>query len=416
MLQCLREKGLRSVLLSIVSIIFFFSPGNVQGQFTQGNLSVLQVGTGATLSSAATQLSVVELNLSGVVTYSISMPGTGAAAITNSGSATSEGQIMASAERDRLVVAGYNAPVGTAGIVGTASSVYPRELCTISSSGTIGAPITTTTFYSANNIRSGTVSGLNYYAAGPLPNGDTYFNTPVTLTTSGINSRVIQIFNGQLYFTSASGANIGFNTLGSGLPTTCCQTVSVFNTAPAASPYGFSVSPDGNTLYIADDVVGLYKYTKSGSTYTMTYQVNNTPVRSVVVDYSGASPIIYAATATSTTSNNIIKITDVGAGSASSLIATSPTATVYRSVQFSPYCGATVSILGASTVCSGSTAQLVFKGNPTGVVTYSINGTPYTTTIGANGYDTVVTPAITSTSIISLGTITTQACAATPLT
>ena len=415
MLHFIPCKLLRTIALINIFILAILAPGHADAQFTAGNLSVLQVGNGTgALSNAAWPLFVVEYSLTGTETYSISLSSSGATAVTNSGTATSEGQMTMSAERDRLIIAGYNANAGTATVASSAAAAYPRELVVMNPSGTYSTAASTTTLYDANNIRSGSASATNYFSGGTVtnPGGTAYLNTGTTLTTSpGINTRVVQIFNGQLYFTSAVTPNVGVNMLSAGLPTTCCQTASVITASTTGSPYGFSISPDGKTLYVADDASGIVKYAKSAGTYTLVYTVNTQVSRSITVDYSGTNPIIYATTATSTTSNNIIKITDVGASSPATTLASSPTNTVYRSITFSPSCSAAVSVVGTPSVCAGSTVKFVIKGNPTGSLAYNVNGgSTLTTTIGANGYDTLTMGPLSANTTINLLNITTQAC------
>ncbi len=423
--KLVQKKPLYVILLVNVFILLLLAPGMAVAQFTAGNLTVLRVGDGVTgLTSSAQPLTVVEYTTSGVATgVTVPLPSFGAAPYaTNSGSAVSEGQMTMSAERDRLVVVGYNAVSGTANIATSPSATYSRELFTINSGAISTYAASTSTLYSGNNIRSGTASGTNYFAGGPA-SGSSLLNTNTVLTAAVINTRVIQVFNGQTYFSSGSGTNLGVLSLGTNIPTTCCQATTLLNTPNSGSAYGFSFSPDGNTLYIADDGLsgstpGISKYTKSGATYALAYVVNTTTCRSIAVDYSGANPVIYAATASSTAPNSIIKITDAGAASpVTTLVASSPANTVFRSITFAPSCTAAISVLGASTVCSGTNASIIIKGNPTGIVSYNINGgTTLSTTIKPNGFDTVSIGSVTATATVNLVSITTQACSAVPVT
>ena len=66
--------------------------------------------------------------------------------------------------------------------------------------------------------------------------------------------------------------------------------------------------------------------------------------RSLVVDFSGANPVIYATTAETTTgtpavpvSNRLVKIIDTGAASTATLLATSPANTSFRGVALAPF-------------------------------------------------------------------------------
>ena len=395
----------------------------VTPSFTRGNLVVLRSGDGsAALSSAATAVFAVEYTTSGSATgFSVALPTTtvsGVPPITISGSASSEGQMTMSAERDRLILEGYNGVAGTSSIVNTTASANAREIFAINSSGNYSLGASSNTAYSANNIRSATASGTNYFSAGTAssaPNGIVYLNSNTTLATTPTNTRVVQIFNGQTYFSASSSPFLGVAKMGTGIPTTSGQTATQLNSSNDGSSYGFSISPDGTTLYIADDAAGILKYTGSGTSYTLTYTVNATPARGLVVDYSGSSPVIYATT-TASSANTIIKITDVGAFSSASTIATAATNTGFRGLQFSPSCFASITSLSSSAICSGTGTSLVIKGNPTATVSYNINGgSTLTTTIGNNGQDTLSTGTLTANTTYNLLSITTTACSSVTL-
>ncbi len=385
--------------------------------FTRGNIVVLRAGDGSgTLSGTSAPIFAIEYSTSGSATgFSVALPTTtvsGVPPITMSGSATSEGQMTMSAERDRLVIEGYNAVAGTASIAGTSSATVPRELFAINSAGTYSLGASSTSAYSANNIRSGTASGSNFFSAG-TPSGIQYLNSSTALSTAPTNTRVAQIFNGQLYFSASSSPYKGVMTMGTGIPTTSGQTATEINTTDAGSAYGFSISPDSTIMYIADDAAGLLKYTLSGGSYAFAYTVNATPVRGIAVDYSGSSPVIYATPATGTT---ITKITDAGSGSSSSTIATAPTNTVFRAVQFSPSCFASIAVSGSSSICSGTGTSVTITGNPTATVSYNINGGSTTTaTIGVNGKVVLSTGTLTANTTYNLLSISTTACSSVTL-
>ena len=395
----------------------------VNPSFTRGNLVVLKSGDGsAALSSAATAVFAVEYTTSGSATgFSVALPTatvSGVPPITISGSASSEGQMTMSAERDRLILEGYNGVAGTASIVNTAASANAREIFSINSSGTYALGVSSSSAYSANNIRSATASGTNYFSAGTAssaPNGIVYLNSNTSLATTPTNTRVVQIFNGQTYFSASSSPFLGVAKMGTGIPTTSGQTAAQINTTNDGSSYGFSLSPDGTTLYIADDAAGILKYTGSGTSFAFTYTVNATPVRGLVVDYSGSNPVIYATT-TASSANSIIKITDGGSLSTASTIATAATNTGFRGIQFAPSCFASVASLSSSAICSGTGTSIVIKGNPTATVSYNINGgTTLTSTIGNNGQDTIATGTLTGNATYNLLSITTTACSSVSL-
>ncbi len=381
--------------------------GNVHGQFTAKNLTVLQLGVGGStaLSSAGTPIKLVEYTTSGSATgVSVSLPSSSTPCITESGTATSEGGLSLSSNHDRLVIAGYNATSGTAGVASSTS--ISRVIYTVSSNGTITAGATSSTAYSGNNIRCGTADGTNYFGAGTATTqgGIELMNSTTQLAATPTNTRCVQIINGQLYFSASTTGFIGVCSMGTGIPTTSGQTATNLMSGTTVSPssYGFSISPDGNTMYIADDGAGIIKCTKSGSTFSRTYVLNTTNCRGIAVDYSGSQPVIYATTSTLTSANTIIKVIDAGsAGATATTIATAPTNTVFRGLTFTPF---TASFGSSSTsVCSGGSTNVILNGTPGSTVAYTINGgTTLYYTFTSSGTTTLSTGTLSSTATYSL--------------
>jgi uncharacterized protein YjdB len=136
--------------------------------FTKGKLVIYRVGDGVTtLSSTAISGSLIEYATDGAPTgMVVNMPTSGAYSFVNSGSATSEGMMSLSVEKDRLILGGYNAAVGTLTVASTPSASVARELVAARSDGSISLVASTSSLISGNNIRGGTAVGNTYYAAG----------------------------------------------------------------------------------------------------------------------------------------------------------------------------------------------------------------------------------------------------------
>src|SRR5207249_1538037 len=100
--------------------------------------------------------------------------------------------------------------------------------------------------------------------------------TQVNSTTT--NVRVVNIFNGQLYMSAASGTFLGVGTVGTGTPTTGGNTPTLLPGMPTTgthSNYDFWFK-DANTLYVADDGTsanggGIQKWVQSGGTWSLAY-------------------------------------------------------------------------------------------------------------------------------------------------
>ena len=82
--------------------------------FGSGNLVVVTVGTGVTINNSATAGALREYNLGGGLVQTLNLPTASGAALTFSGSATSEGFLKRSADASYLTLAGYDAIPGAA--------------------------------------------------------------------------------------------------------------------------------------------------------------------------------------------------------------------------------------------------------------------------------------------------------------
>ena len=395
--------------LSLLSIMLF-QTGNVNAQFTAGNLVVEQVGDGTTtLSGTSTTVKLLQFTLSGSVATgtsffgSTSTPTTSPYNIVDSGTATSNGYISLSTDKAFVVVSGYNAPNATASIASSASATYGR---TIGKVNYTGALQTNGTFnaLSGNNYRSIASNGSVYYLAGNP--GIVYTSTDITTgiattcTSIGTaNTRIVGIFNNTLFYSTGSSP-VGISQLGTfgSLPTaaaTATAIISVGGTSP--SPYGFAFSPDGLTCYVADDRAntsgGVLKYTYaggafsnttgwSGGTWTLAYTlgtgVANIGARGLTVDFSGTNPIIYGTSAEGSL-NRVFKITDIGASSTASTLATATANYIFRGICFAPQAPATISVVESTipnmSVSNSSRTINVSGSNLNGDISFAITGT-----------------------------------------
>jgi len=353
----------------------------VQAQFTPGNVVVLTVGNGTTtLASVATPLVLKEYNkttvgqTSPVSTINIPYNSTmGAARLTSSGSATSEGQMTLSSDSTRLVIPGYDADSGTASITGTVSTATARAIDTVSYRGIVGRADTTQIAFSGNNIRTATRNGSeNYWAAGA--NTGVYYmgnlSTPTAVYATATNMRVLNPSNGKLYFSTGSGlSRIGRINSQPISGTVTADTMIICGTGTTPSPYGFAVNSAENVVYIADDRTaapgGIQKWTLSGTTWTNVYTFSmgtSTGARSLVVDWSGTYPTIYAVT-NNTTGGSLVKVTDSNATAPVLVLANGTATTAFRSLAFVPInpCASFSAAITASSPlvrCQGDTVTL----------------------------------------------------------
>ncbi len=342
--------------------------------FEAARLKVLRVGDGSTpLTSAAFPVFVDEFNSTANQTMAINtlaLPTADAGttkAITVSGTSTSDGAFARSVDGQYLTLAGYNAVattatvVGTPGVTGTSAANNPRVVARIDINNAANVTTVLTGAFSGNNARSAVTSnGINIWAVGNgtgvvySPLGGT---APTVVSSNVTNTRVVNIFDGQLYF--ASGSSVGISKVGTGRPTTAGSTSSLIAASPTlTSPYGFvmlerDASVVGlDVLYVVDDgggsTPGIFKFSKDNTnTWTLrgktiipagyrglTGRVNST---GVVELYLSGSP------GNSTTVSNVVGFSDAtgkdaGLGGTATLttLATAAANTVFRGVAFAP--------------------------------------------------------------------------------
>jgi hypothetical protein len=338
---------------------FALCPREVRASaFTAGDLVVVEVGTGAALNGNATAASLLEYSTLGSLVQTINLP-TGATGLTLSGTATSEGFLTLSTDGNYLTMGGYAATPGTATPQTSTPAAVNRVVGRIDMSGNINISTALTDAYSGSNIRSAvSTDGNSLWTAGNGGSGQgatagvrytTLGSTTSTLINpTSSNMRVVNIFNGQLYASSSTGTLLGVSTVGTGEPTTSIggapTALPGMPTTGTHSAYDFWFM-DANTLYVADDGTaanggGIQKWTLSGGTWTLQYTLLNngtttTGIRGLAGTVDGSGNAILFGT-TSATLNSLIEVTDTGAGSTATTLATVTTGYAFRGVEFLP--------------------------------------------------------------------------------
>lgn len=320
---------------------------------TAGNFVMTRVGTGAAaLSNASTAVFLDEYTPSGTFVQSIavSTAASGAnLALTMSGTSTAEGGLTISPDGRYVSFTGYNAAPGVASISGTASASTNRVVGILDlTTGTVDTSTGLTDAYSTNSIRAAVVSGNNIWTAGTGTNPGARYTTLGTvgtstqLSTTVTNLRRIEIFNGQLYVSSASGAFLGVSTVGTGTPTTSGQTTTLlpgFSSNTGGSAYDFWFA-DANTVYVADDRTlansgGIQKWTQSGGTWSLAYTMNNgltNGMRGLTGINNGGTVTLFGTSAD--TASKFVSVTDSGAASLFATLATASGNTAFRGIEF----------------------------------------------------------------------------------
>ena len=302
---------------------------------------------------------------------------------------------------------GYNAALNTPSVASSnakvnslldaTGSVATRTLFPVGgpSGTTPGTPAGVSPF-SGNNYRSSiATSGSTFYGVGtssgsPSTGGAWYFNgsafTQVSSTATGqpTNLRVVEIYNNQLYATSAASTGYGIWSIGSGLPTTAgTGTVATMaiNTGTGGA-YGFAMFSTGSQgagvldlAYIADDRAvaggGLGKWTYNGTSWsnswsllvgasgTSTLQsgtgVGFAGIRGLAGTYDSVLGASLYATTTELSNNRVISIFDSGSTQPSTYTTLQSAGTnfAFRGVDLSP-----VSVPVTSTYAIAAVATL----------------------------------------------------------
>lgn len=241
-----------------------------------GTFMVVRVGAvgGGALGSSSVAAFVEERRFNtGAVAQTIAMPTAAAApqrAFTLRGTGNTEGSLSRSGDGAFVVLAGYDAPPGTASVDETPSATTARVVARVTKAGAVDTSTALTTAFDAVSPRAAaTVDGTAFWMSGASGVGATggIYYAPLGMDGLQIfdtpgNLRVVHVFGGQLYATTQSG---GANTLrmfsvGTGTPTTAGQTGTQLPGIPDSTP-----TPNGfamldldaavagvDTLYVAD--------------------------------------------------------------------------------------------------------------------------------------------------------------------
>jgi len=375
--------------------ITFLSSGIVEAQpgaFSPGNVVVLLVGDGTTpvtTGTVAVPITLAEYTTAGSPTgFSVGLPTVDSGsnyASTASMTSTSYGFLKRSVDGRFLTMTGANIPAGTQGSVFGSGAFPNRTIARVDSAGTVDSStrfsaagttprsvVTTngTDLWWSADTGSGSTGGIRYLTLGSTTSGVALAQgTGASPTTAGqpapvpFNSRVLNIFDGQLYGSSGvavgSGSNAvsfrGVFNVGSGLPTTANQLGSLIvgsgtgNAGLQDSAYDFYFA-DASTLYVGDDDTtaptsgGITKWILSGTGWSKAWlalPAGATAVRALagITDTGSGLVELYGITATASGQNALVKLTDTLAGTeipSFTTLAEAPANYLFRGVAIAP--------------------------------------------------------------------------------
>jgi hypothetical protein len=326
--------------------------------FTPGNLALLRIGNGSqAIANTGNSMFVEQFTPGGSWVNALPIPDSGASSLILSGTATSEGALVRSADGRYLTFMGYNtAQPYPSSLPATGSATVNRGVGQVDGQGNYTLVTTTSTAFngtgsSSGNPRSAVTDGSgNYWGLGAgnaaSTRGTYYFGTasPAGFVQTGNSPRVAGLVNGNLaYSVSSTTAGLsGINSF-SGAPVTTATATQFLFTGDGSSPYDFAFNASLTLAYVADDrntaAGGIQRYEWDGSTWTLAYTLGtgaaNVGARGLAVDFSGPTPVIYATTSEGS-ANRFITVTDTGSGSLATTLSTAASGTLYRGLDFAP--------------------------------------------------------------------------------
>jgi hypothetical protein len=328
-------------------------------QLNAADLYVLQIGDGTdplqTTTGIAAPIIINKFAVTGgSPVASVAMPTTTSGAnslFTTRGNSTTESFLHASTNGQYLVLGGIAATVGSTlpGAAGDFDRVVGRiDVNNFTTSGVD----TSTVFgdgFRGNSFRSvASTNGTDFWMSGAGTGGGIRYTTLGSTTSTLVsnttsNTRIVNIFNDslgqpQLYTTSGSAAFLGVSTVGTGLPTTTGQTITLLpgTTADTSTdPMDFWFA-DANTLYKANGPngttgkgIGKYTFNSGANNWDLAY------VLTAGTNTGGLTGVVTAGVTTLYATNyngELVSIVDTGEFSVPTVLATAPTNTLFRGV------------------------------------------------------------------------------------
>jgi hypothetical protein len=330
--------------------------------FTAGNVVVYRVGDGgAALANTGSPVFVDEFTPAGALVQSIALPTVASGSqkqLISSGTATSEGQMTRSGDGQYLIVPGYARDLGgTGSLSSSAAADVPRAVGRVRFDGAVDTSTALTDWSDTNNARSATsTDGTDLWvggADGGVRHATLGSSTSVQVSTDSKNIRFVAIVAGQLYMSTQKGSTIRIGSVGTGTPTTAGQTITNLPGVPLTGlPDAFAPvdlddgTPGVDTLYVADDSLGLQKFSLVAGSWTATGTAGSGSdgYRGVTASVSGATVTVYATRKWDSGGELVKLVDDSGYNgtltAAPGVIASAPANEGFRGVALAPVNGA----------------------------------------------------------------------------
>ncbi|HRE41130.1 MAG TPA: T9SS type A sorting domain-containing protein [Ignavibacteria bacterium] len=328
-------------------------------QFTPGNIVIVRIGESSSnipLSNAASKVFLDEYSTNGILIRSIELPSKLSGSnlrLTLNGINSGNGYISTSTDGKFLLISGYDANAGTPNV--SDLSEVKKTIGIIDIFGNVNTSFSVNERDYTDNIYSLTSdAGKNFWMSvtGKTKTGEIKFTSIIEngftnpVINSGLQTRIIKIINNSIYVSGISNQYSGIFKVGNGLPVSSGQSSALISGFPVAlnkSPIDFSINKLENIIYVADNNKiseggGIQKWVNENGNWVFKYILNNgltNGLRSISVDWSGSSPVIYAITS-ELNFNKFVKITDAGSSSQFSVLKTSVNQTTFKSLTFAP--------------------------------------------------------------------------------
>ncbi len=304
----------------------------VSAQFTSGRLAILEMpftwnGTSYVVPTTGSQLLIREFATDGTPGITVAIPSTGpdmlVAPFRSGGSS-----LTRSPSGDRLVFTGFTGTSdGSFNLTTSSAALVPRAIGTVDGAGNYARPFVTSTFFSGGDMKAACTDGTNFWAGGSN-SGVCYLGpgTPVAVNADVTATEDLQFMNGGLFRAAGSG---GVQQVGVGSPTTAAAQQTFF---AMAAVQGFHFNPAGDVCY-ANNTAQVRKWVLSGGVWTNVYGFSaGTTLSRIVVDWSGAQPVIYGV---KNSPSSLIRFIDTGVPGSPVTLATNPGGAWYG-IAFTP--------------------------------------------------------------------------------
>jgi hypothetical protein len=292
------------LLIALAALAWHRSPAANAATITPGNLVVYRVGTGAAaLSTPGVAVFLDEYTTTGTLVQSISVPSTGASALTAIGNSTTEGIVSRSQDGNKLVFGGYRADAGTASPNVAGNN---RVVGSVDAGGTVDTSIAVTGLSTAVPRSATTVDGTTYYLG--TSTNVYYVASPGPAATAVVvdarNSRQVNLANSVLYASNGSTAITGKVQSYGTLPTGVTAPTVVANQLITDAVNGFALFDLNagvagvDTLYFLNTVQSqLVKFSFDGTSWLANGTIGTVAAANLAGVNNGGTVTLYLTTA-----------------------------------------------------------------------------------------------------------------------